>query len=134
MEVNGRTVDRGKANSPAPKEKAVNPPPVDNSRPVAEQSVANLDGISQVPADIPDQALHTITGRIRINVRVHADSAGNVSEATLESPTRNKYFSPRVLAAAKAWHFPPGNAPQDWMLHYELTRDGVRVSPAKIVN
>ena len=81
--------------------------------------------------DIPQAALNTINGRVRINVRVRVDATGAVAQATLEPPSQSKYFTDRVLAAARSWSFPPADSAQDWVLHFELMRDQSRVSPVK---
>ncbi len=131
------------AGVPAPKETAVPDSATPASRPPAEskqagrakasaeQRPATLDGVTKVLPEIPQPARNTITGRVRVNVRVRVDSAGNVSQASLEPPRASKYFSDRVLAAARAWKFPAGNAPQDWVLRFELMRQQTRVSAAK---
>jgi hypothetical protein len=116
--------------SSAAKETPITPLPSGST----DQRLATLDGITQVLPEIPKAALDTITGRVRINVRVGVDSAGQVNQATLEPPPASKYFTDRVLVAARGWKFPAGNAPQDWMLHFELMRRQTRVSAAKIVN
>ena len=91
-------------------------------------------GVTKVLPNIPESARKTITGRIRVNVRVRVDRAGNVDNASLERPRASRYLSGRVLAAAKAWKFPPGDAPQDWMLRFELTRQQTLASASKIGN
>ena len=96
--------------------------------------MATLDGITQVLPEIPQAALDTITGRVRINVRVGVDSAGQVNQATLEPPPASKYFTDRMLVATRRWKFPAGNAPQNWLLHFELMREQTRVSAAKMAN
>jgi serine/threonine protein kinase len=101
--------------------------------PALEQEPPGSDGMSRVLPEISQQALGTITGRVRINVRIHVDASGNVSQATLQPPAASKYFTDRVLAAAQAWKFPAGNE-VDWVLHFELTRARVRVSPVKTAN
>jgi serine/threonine protein kinase len=111
----------------APKKPATKAPPTG-------QRVATLDGIIQVLPDIPQAARDTITGRVGINVRVRVDAAGKVSQATLEPPPASKYFTDRVLDAARAWKFPAGGAPQDWRLRFELGREQTRVAVAKIAN
>ncbi len=108
-------------------------PPLGAAAGSADQRLATLDGITQVLPKIPQAALDTITGRVRINVRVRVDGAGRVNQAALEPPPASKYFTDRVLVAAHAWKFPVG-APQDWLLHFELMREKTRVSAAKIVN
>ena len=139
-----------KVAAPAPMEVATPPPTAPDSKPLpkatvakapkkdkppAAQRPATLDaGVTRVLPDIPQGALNTITGRVRINVRVRVDSEGNVSQAALEPPLASKYFCDRVLAAARAWKFPAGDAPRDWALHFDLTREQMRVSQAKIEN
>ena len=91
-------------------------------------------GITRVLPEIPAAARNTIVGRVRIHVRVSVDAAGSVNHATLEGTRASKYFTDRVLAAAKAWRFPAEEAPQSWLLQFELGRDRTRVSPVRIGN
>jgi len=105
-----------------------------SSRTVAETRVTTMDGITQVMPDIPEKAQRTITGRVRINVRVQVDGSGRVTEASLAGPSGSKYFSDRALAAARAWRFPPGSSPQSWMLRFELMRERIQASVGKLTN
>ncbi len=124
----------GKAErGPAPKVTALGPP--DGGRGVVrELRPATVAGITQVLPEIPAAALNTINGRVRINVRVQVDGAGDVSEATLETPAASKYFTDRVVAAARRWKFPAGDGPRVWVLQFELTRGQTRVSPMRAGN
>lgn len=108
--------------------------PVVRTKASAEQRPATMDGITQVLPEIPPAARNTINGRVRISVRVRVDSQGNVNQATPEPPLAGKYFTDRALVAARAWKFPSGNSPQDWLLRFELTREQTRVSLAKAGN
>lgn len=110
-----------KASEPAPPK----PPPAQT------EPVRNLDGISQVLPEIPQQARNTITGRVRMNIRVSVDGNGQVTQATLESPGVSPYFSSRVLVASRAWKFPAGQPPSEWLLRYELMRVDTKVSVSK---
>lgn len=103
------------------------PAPAPRQRIVA----ASLDGVSREMPDIPQQALSTISGRVRINARVQVDSAGNVTQASLEPPPASKYFSVRVLAAARAWKFPASEAPRDFVLSFDLTHEEIRVTASE---
>jgi TonB family protein len=85
----------------------------------------------QVMPEIPAAARNTISGRVRINVRVQVDDAGNVSEATLEPPAASKYFTDRVVAAARRWKFPAGDGPRVWVLMFDLSRGETRVNPMR---
>ena len=111
-------------------------PPLAVKEPVPAKPVVGgpSERIRRVLPEIPQVALNTITGRVRINIRVRVDSAGSVSRASLESPRVSKYFTDRVLIAAQAWKFPAEDAPQDWVLQFDLTREGIRASQVKAVN
>lgn len=111
-------------------EQAPNPAP-SKPTPAKVEPVRNLDGISQVLPEIPQPARNTITGRVRVNIRVNVNGEGRVTEATLESRGVSSYFSSRVLAAARGWQFPAGQAPSEWLLRFELMRVETRVSVAK---
>lgn len=95
------------------------------------QPVTTMDGITQVMPEIPAPARNTINGRVRINVRVQTDNAGRVTQATLLTPGASKYFTDRVLAAARAWKFPPGGESRSFTLGFELSRQHTTVSVAK---
>src|SRR5262249_50272836 len=99
------------------------------SRPA--KAASTVDGITRVMPDIPPAALSTITGRVRVNVRVHVDAQGNVTQATLEPPPATKYFTDRVLSAARAWKFPAGDASRDLRLVFDLGRDQMNASVSK---
>jgi len=77
-----------------------------NAKRVIEERTATLAGITQVLPKIPQAALDTINGRVRINVRVRVDGAENVRGAVLEPPPASKYFTDRVMEAAIDWRFP----------------------------
>jgi len=118
----------------APKEQTSPSPPVERAQETAAQRPPSADGITRVLPDISRASRNTISGRVRINVRVRVDSAGNVSQASLERPLPSRYFSERALAAAQSWKFPAGNPPQDWMIRFELMRRQTNVSASKIGN
>ncbi len=110
------------------------PPPTESSAPpvAAPTTTTSLDGITQVMPEIPQHARRTISGRVRVNVRVQVDSAGRVTQATPEPPAGSKYFMTRAIAAAKAWKFPPSQGTQEWVLRFELMRNDTRVSAGKV--
>lgn len=77
-------------------------------------------------------ALATIHGRIKVEVRVAVNAAGNVTAATLQDPGPSGYFAHLASDAAKAWRFAPASAPQSrkWLLQFEFTRGGVSANAA----
>lgn len=99
--------------------------------PAPAKTVTSMDGITQVMPEIPAAARNTINGRVRINIRVQTDGTGRVTQATLMPPGASKYFTDRVLAAARSWKFPPESSARTWLLRFELSRQQTNVSVAK---
>jgi TonB family protein len=93
--------------------------------------------VRQVVPDVPQSARNTITGRIRVVVRVDVDPAGKVSAARLSSAGPSKYFANLALKAAQRWEFA---APQvngqptasAWILRFRFGRRGTEISPERV--
>ena len=68
----------------------------------------NAEVVTQVLPDLLPTAVHSIQGKINVEVRVTVDSGGNVSNAEFESEGPSKYFSKAALDAAQKWKFKPG--------------------------
>ena len=88
----------------------------------------------QVVPEVPKSARDTIRGTVRVGVRISVDSAGNVTEAELDSPGPSKYFAQLALEAAQQWKFEPPkmagrNVLSDWLLHFQFTGQGTKVIP-----
>ena len=87
---------------------------------------ASLTVLHRVMPEIPRAARDTIQGKVTINVRIQVDPEGNVTNASLAPPAASKYFTDRVLAAAREWKFAvsgaPGGLKQEWMLQFQLFR------------
>jgi len=78
-------------------------------------------------------ARHTITGKIRVLVKVDVDAAGNVTQARLQSAGPSKYFARLALEAARGWKFRPvmanGRAvPSEWVVQFYFSRRGTKGS------
>jgi TonB family protein len=108
---------------PVEKPKAVNPAP---------ETPARGGILSRVLPDIPQKARNTINGKVIVNVKVSVDPSGSVQTATIEPPRSSRYLSELTVAAARRWKFEPGNAPEEWLLRFELFRDRTTVSPARV--
>ena len=117
---------------PSDKPSAFPAPP--GTRRAAAPEPVTPNGVTKVLPDIPDAARRTISGRVRVNVRVRVKSDGTVEKATLERPRASKYLSGRALTAAQAWKFPPGNGTKDWMVRFELTRQETLASAVPLSN
>ena len=107
---------RAPATVPAP---ASNPPALRRVEDVAIQR-------RMLPA-VPASARRTITGRVRIDIRVSVDPSGDVIEASSASPDASRYFTGLAEKAAREWKFAPAppdraDAPREWVIRFELGR------------
>lgn len=98
---------------------------------------ANSAVVERVLPDVPQRAIETIHGKIKMSIRVTVDSGGNVTDAVLESPGVSKYFSDRALQAARKWKFKPAQTdgqavPSAWTLEFLFTRTGTEVTPVQV--
>lgn len=87
--------------------------------------------------EVSPSARHTITGTIRIKVRVEVDASGKVTSARLAAPASSRYFSGHSLDAAKKWEFtPPQRDGQPvhsaWLLQFRISRSSTQASAAPI--
>jgi serine/threonine protein kinase len=96
------------------------------------------DVLQQVEPVVSKSARNTISGTIRIRVKVEVDAAGNVERTTFITEGPSKYFARQSMQAAQQWKFAPAQAnaqaaPSAWILHFAFRRSGTEVSsePAK---
>jgi TonB family protein len=93
--------------------------------------------LHQVVPDVPQSARDTITGKVRVRVKVAVDASGNVKEATLDLPGPSKYFARLAMHAAQGWKFTPAqvnghNAPSEWILRFAFARAATEVYPVQV--
>ena len=120
--------------SPArPKSEAPTQPPT-----VAAVSSGVVRGkvVKQFLPDASQKARDTIRGKVRINVKVHVDESGRVTEAKFDAPGPSQYFAERTLEAAKLWLFAPAkmdghNVSSEWVLRFEIDPTATNVYPAQ---
>lgn len=112
------------------------PPPF---TPAPAKPVAGTGGdvIRRVVPEIPKSARNTITGTIKVSVRVEVDPYGKVTAAHLTSPGPSRYFANLALKAAREWEFSPPNVGGQagasiWMLHFRFSRTSTDVSPEQV--
>ncbi len=94
--------------------------------------------LQQVEPVVSKSARNTISGTIRIRVKVAVDAAGNVEHVTFVTEGPSKYFARQAMQAAQQWKFAPPQvngqaAPSAWILHFGLRKSGTEVDsePAK---
>jgi TonB family protein len=93
--------------------------------------------VEQVLPDVPRSASDTITGTVRVRVRVAVDPAGNVTNATLDSSGPSKYFANLALRAAGHWKFKPPqrdgkDVASEWLLNFGFRKTSSTVSPVEV--
>jgi TonB family protein len=107
--------------------------PVNNQK---NSSVTDGDVLHQVIPDVPRSASNTITGRIKVKVRVEVDASGKVTNATLTTPGPSKYFANLALKASQKWEFaaPQSNGqptPSTWTLLFEFSKTSTKAFPSR---
>jgi serine/threonine protein kinase len=112
--------------TPPPVQTNPAPPPKEPKprRPEAAPGTTNgvPDGVQSVLPKVPDKARLTIHGKVRVSIRVEADSAGAVTSAAPQFGT-SKYFVDLALKAARQWKFASGSAGRAWNLRFIFSRD-----------
>lgn len=92
--------------------------------------------INKVLPSVPRSARDTITGKVRVKVRVSVDATGNVSAAALTASGPSKYFARLAVEASRQWKFSPAvvngqAATTQWLLEYRFGRTGTEVDPTE---
>lgn len=119
--------------SPSPPAQ-VSPPPAQTPAlaaqvrkvPAAEASTSGV--IHQVLPDVPQKALDTIRGTVRVGIKVSVDPSGNVTDATIDSPGPSTYFANLALQAAQQWKFAPASDNSSEWVSFEFSVDGAKAS------
>jgi TonB family protein len=107
--------------------------PVNNQK---TSSVTEGDVLHQVIPDVPRSASNTITGKIKVKVRVEVDASGKVTNAALTTPGPSKYFANLALKASQQWEFtaPQSNGqptPSTWTLLFEFSKASIKAFPSR---
>lgn len=97
--------------------------------PTSLHSTAESEGgvLHRVLPDVPRFASDTISGTLRVDVRVKVNSLGKVTAAELESAGHSRYFARLSLDAARDWKFraPDVNSKspsREWLIRFDYTR------------
>src|SRR5271165_1539580 len=108
-----------------------------SAQPAKNAPVARGEVVHQVLPDISASARRTITGTIKIKVRVEVNASGKVMAAKLAAPVSSRYFADHTLQAAKAWEFSPLQVdgqprPSAWLLQFRIQRGGTHATAERI--
>ncbi len=107
--------------------------PTEAAPPAASPSSSLPPGVvHQVLPEVSASARDTITGKVRVRVKVAVDTFGNVESASLDSPGPSKYFSRVAIEAAQRWKFSPAQVggravASQWLLRFGFTRTDTEV-------
>jgi TonB family protein len=80
--------------------------------------------VKQVLPEVPQSALNTISGTVRVQVKVQVDPQGNVVDSEFVRPGPSKYFSRLAMEAARDWKFAPSTQPTAWNLQFDFRQSG----------
>lgn len=113
------------------------PAPFSAKQSPVQKGVTQGSVLQRTMPDVSRGAQNTISGRIKVSVRVAVDTSGNVSLAKLVSPGPSKYFASRSLAAARQWRFAPPHVDgqstaSEWVLRFQFGRTSTQVFPSEI--
>lgn len=86
---------------------------------------------------VASSAQRTITGKLKVRVRVNVDAAGNVTNTALTTPGPSKYFARLSEEAAREWKFTPASSGEQarnrqWSLLFAFTRSRIEASAARV--
>jgi TonB family protein len=110
-----------------------------SSAATASAPAGDSDGrvIERVMPKISPGALHSVQGKIKIQVKVKVDETGRVTDARLKSRGPSRFFAERALEAARGWKFEPvreNGKPlaSQWMVEFDLSRRAIDDSAVRI--
>lgn len=109
-------------------------PPPKSAKPVEPevppQPEAPLSATHEVIPDVPQSALDTIRGTIRVIVRVSIDKQGMVVAAIPDEPGPSRYFRRLSVEAAKKWTFTASKSDDQraMRVQFNYRRDGATAS------
>jgi TonB family protein len=116
--------------SPSLPSTPITPRPSVAASKVATGDLPQGDVLEQVLPDVPQSARDTITGRVKVTVRVHVDSSGRVAGAEFQSPGPSKYFARLAMEAAQRWKFKPKPEGGEWNVRFEFGRTSTHAFPS----
>jgi TonB family protein len=104
--------------------------------PVKNEVALPGDVVERVMPDIPQKAIGTIRGTVKVSIRLTVGPDGEVSNAAIDSPG-STYFATRAQQAAEHWKFKPAQVnghivSSEWILHFVFTSTETQVTPVRV--
>ncbi len=132
---------RGKSTGTAPaqpttEQSAPQTPPGPKPNPAVHEpartpskTLASQGGVvHQVIPDVSRNSRNTISGTIKVTVRVEVNPSGKVTAARLKTAGPSKYFAGLALKAAQRWEFAPQPTAGTWLIQFRFKRSGTQAS------
>lgn len=100
--------------------------PVAVAAPVTPAENTPTTAVDTILPEVPQSALDTIRGTVRVAIRVSINDAGKVIDATADDPGPSRYFERLSLQAAQQWTFTPATTqtPRAMLVRFFYTREG----------
>jgi TonB family protein len=108
------------------------PPKPSPVSPPTRATATHGDVVRQVLPEVSRSSRNTITGTIKVNVRVEVDPSGKLTAAKLKTAGPSKYFAGLALKAAQRWEFSPQPAASTWLIQFRFKRGGVQASAERV--
>jgi TonB family protein len=107
-------------------------PPVETEVPL--QVDAPTSPINEAIPDVPQSALDTIRGTVRVAVRVTIDKQGTVIDTVADDRGPSRYFERLAVEAAKRWTFTPTRSaePRTMLVRFNFTRAGATAEASSL--
>ncbi len=134
------TPERPAPQTPRETAPAPTPPRASKSTGASKKAVvAGGEVVHRVIPEVSQRSRNTITGIVKVAVRVEVDSSGKVTAAKLASPGPSKYFAGLALKAAKGWEFSPPQVDgqptaSTWALQFHFRRSSVDSSSERVTH
>ena len=121
---------------PSQTAKTVTPPVAQNpadATDAASKAKSGEEIVERNVPNIPKSARDTITGKVKVRVRIDVDSSGKVVDSKFETRGPSEYFARQAKQAAERWKFAPATDEQRrWDLLFEFGRGGTQVIPSRV--
>lgn len=130
-----RTAASSSASEPAPKPARLSSEVEPAKKPATTSTGGQI--LDQVLPDVPQKALDTIRGTVRVAVRIRVSPDGSVSSTELDSPGPSKYFADKALEAARKWEFMSPEADghsvaSEWLVRFEFKPTSTKAYPKQV--
>ena len=93
--------------------------------------------LQQITPEISRGARNTIHGRVKVEIQLSVNDAGNITQAKFVSAGPSQYFANQAMTAARHWKFNPpqvdGKASSsEWVLRFQFGRTSTQILPTEI--